>query len=192
MKCSRCNNEANTHLHQNINGQVSDIWLCSDCAEKMGVGGMFSSFGGFGGFGDFGLSGDFDSLLGSIFGGAPLRAMPKQTRCNVCGMSFSDIAEKGKVGCANCYELFADQLKPTIERIHGKNIHVGKLPGKNAPTGSEPNLPEKSKAKATKAEPQVEETVDSLRAELKKAVQNEEYEKAAQLRDRIREMEGQK
>ena len=188
MKCSRCNNEATTHLHQNINGQVTEAWLCSECAEKMGIGGMFGSFGG---FGDFSSLGSFDSLLGSIFGGSSsARALPKQTRCSVCGSSFSDIAERGKVGCAECYDLFASQLRPTIERIHGRNTHAGKQPGKVTPDAQSKQNDKTEAAAGSKAE--TKETVASLRKELKKAVEHEEYEKAAQLRDRIRAMEGQK
>ncbi len=189
MKCSRCNKEATTHFYQNINGQVTETWLCPDCAEQMGIGGMFSGFSGFGDFGSIGGFGAFDDLLGSFFGTAPAKALPKQTRCSVCGSSFSDIVKNGKAGCPDCYEQFAVQFRPTIEKIHGHHKHMGKMPGKNTPQITKTaGSAEKPAAPAVKKE----ETVDMLKVQLKKAVAAEEYEKAAQLRDRIRAMEGQK
>lgn len=193
MKCQHCGkNEANVHLRQNINGQVTEHALCSQCAEQMGVGGMFADFGSFGGFGGLGMMNGFDhfaglgSLLGSMLGGTQQRTLPRTTRCKVCGSSFDDIAARGKLGCADCYELFADRLAPSIERMHNRAKHVGKLPGRpaaeNKPAAPVQVQPEK------KPEPPVE-TAEDLRAQLRAAVAAEEYEKAAILRDRIKEME---
>jgi len=187
MKCNKCNNEATTHLHQNINGEVTEAWLCSECAEKIGVGGMFSGFGGFGSFGNLSGFAGFDSLLGGFFGGtAPVKSLPQQTRCATCGLSMNDIIKRGKIGCADCYQIFENQLRPTIDRIHGRCSHVGKMPGKSAPAAQNRNINQvkpdnKNNEKVT---------IESLKIELKKAVANEEYEKAAQLRDQIRAMEG--
>lgn len=189
MKCQNCGkNEVNVHLRQNINGQVSEYELCSECAEKLGVGGMFSSFGSFGGFGGMGLLGfdpfagfdAFDSLLGGMLGGG-VKALPQTKTCKGCGSTFDDIAKRGKAGCADCYTEFGERLAPSIERLHGRVKHVGKLPGRSAP---------KPETKSAKNEPASKtETVDGLRAQLKAAIANEEYEKAAVLRDRIKEME---
>ena len=194
MKCNKCSNEATTHIRQSINGEVTELWLCSECAEKMGVGGMFSGFGGFGSFSSFdSLFGGFDSLLGSFLGSPSVKTLPAQTRCSVCGSSFSDIAERGKAGCANCYDTFASQLRPTIERIHGRASHAGKLPGKAAPAAGEKAGEKKSvfggRAKNDEAKRPAEDTLGSLKAELQKAIAAEEYEKAAELRDKIRAME---
>ncbi len=191
MKCNKCNNEATTHLRQNINGEVTELWLCSECAEKMGVGGMFSGFDGFGLFSTFdSMLGDFDSLfsgqkslLSNFLGGSSVSSLPARKKCSVCGSTFSDITERGKVGCADCYETFANLLRPTIERIHGRTSHEGKLPGKSVPPAKEPN----------KAKPQPAavptDNVAALKAELKRAIDAEEYEKAAELRDKIRSLE---
>ena len=185
MKCSKCNKEATTHLRQNINGEVTELWLCPECAEELGVGGMFSGFDSFGGFGGFDPFGGFDSLLSSFFGSPSVKAMPARTRCSICGSTFEDIAERGKVGCAGCYDTFASQLRPMIERIHGRASHAGKQPGKPAPQANvkTPSAADKSEAKKPA------DTAASLRAELKKAIAAEEYEKAAELRDRIKALE---
>lgn len=194
MKCNKCGREATTHLRQNINGQVTEFWLCAECAEEMGVGGMFSGFGGFGSFGSLGFGGfgGMDSLLGSFFGGhTPTKSIPEQTRCSVCGSTFRDISERGKAGCANCYDVFGSQLQRTIERIHGRCVHNGKLPGKSAPAVAPKNQPAASaKPIAQEKAPEKEGvSVESLRAKLREAVAKEEYEKAAQLRDEIRKLE---
>ncbi len=194
MKCQHCGkNEANVHLRQNINGQVTEHALCSQCAEQMGVGGMFSDFGSLGGFGGLGMMSGFDhftglgSLLGSMFGGTQQRTLPQTRRCEVCGSSFEDIANRGKLGCADCYELFADRLAPSIERMHNRAKHVGKLPGRSAMKTVPAAAPVKAQP-ANRPEPRTETTED-LRVQLRAAVAAEEYEKAAILRDRIKEME---
>jgi len=192
MKCQHCgNHEATVHLRQNINGQVTEHVLCSACAEQMGVGGMFADFGSFGGFGVPGLFGGFDhfaglgSLLGSMLGGTQQKTLPQTHRCNTCGSSFDDIASRGKLGCAECYELFADRLAPSIERMHNRAKHVGKLPGRPAVN----NTPAPARVQPEKQEKPAGQTVEELRTQLRTAVLSEEYEKAAVLRDRIKEME---
>ena len=197
MKCQHCGkNEANVHLRQNINGQVTEHALCTQCAEQMGVGGMFADFGSFGGFGGLGMMSGFDhfaglgSLLGSMLGGTQQRTLPRTTRCKVCGSSFDDIASRGKLGCADCYELFADRLAPSIERMHNRAKHVGKLPGRPAVSSAPAAAPAAPAAEQPAARPEPKtETADDLRAQLRAAVAAEEYEKAAILRDRIKEME---
>ncbi len=190
MKCSKCQNEATTHLYQNINGQVTESWLCSECAEKMGVGAL----GGFGGFSDLGGFNAFDSLLGSIFGQpATHRTLSAPAKCSVCGSSFADIAKRGRMGCSQCYQQFEAQLRPSLGRIHGSAVHKGKRPGGATPpkAAASPSAAPTQKAVHGKA-PAADKAsqIASLRTQLKAAVAREEYEKAAQLRDRIKELEG--
>lgn len=170
MLCQRCNkNEVTTHYTQNVNGQITEYHLCSECAEAMGIGGMFSGFGGFGGFTFSPLGG----MLGSMLG-APAyshSALPTVERCELCGSSFSDIAERGKAGCAKCYEVFRNQLMPSIERLHGNTSHAGKRPDGGAASVKQSEL-------------------EGLKEKLRQAIDAQEYEKAAEYRDRIKELEG--
>ena len=108
MKCQKCGaNNANTHVKTVINGEIKEYDLCSECAKKMGYTNIFGNF-----------EDEFSGLLGSFFGNS-LPARTQATRCDFCGSSYSDIAKSGHVGCAKCYEIFGDQLLPSIRRIHG-------------------------------------------------------------------------
>lgn len=83
-----------------------------------------------------------------------------------------DIAKTGKVGCAQCYETFFDDLLPSIRRIHGNTRHTGKLAG------------------SAGKELRVVNELEQARQELHDAIEKQEFEKAAKLRDRIKELEG--
>lgn len=171
MKCQKCNkNEANTHVKRVINGEFEEYHLCSECAKEMGYGNAFSGFGP--SFAD-----DFNSLFGSFFENA-LPARTQATRCETCGTTYNDIARTGMVGCADCYDIFADRLLPTIRRVHGNTAHCGKNSLSYKKIENEPE-PEKK----------TESELDKLKAELDEAVKAQEFEKAAQLRDMIKEKE---
>ena len=86
-------------------------------------------------------------------------------------VTFDDIAKSGKVGCANCYDIFYDELLPSIQRIHGKTVHIGKL------------------AKSAGSEVKMKSTLAKLKEELTTAIKEQEFEKAAKLRDQIKELE---
>ncbi len=169
MKCQKCKkNEANTHVKRVINGEFEEYHLCSECAKEMGYGNAFSGFGS--SFAD-----DFNSLFGSFFENA-LPARTQATRCDTCGTTYNDIARTGMVGCADCYDIFADRLLPTIRRVHGNTAHCGK----NSPS---------YRVVEDEKEDKPENEIDRLKAELDEAVKNQEFEKAAQLRDEIKEKE---
>ncbi|MBR1779377.1 MAG: UvrB/UvrC motif-containing protein [Clostridia bacterium] len=161
MLCQSCGeNMANTHIKRVINGEVKEYMLCEECAKKMGYGKLWS---------DFSL--DFDNFLGSFFTeNIPHRLSYDTLRCKNCGSSFEDISNTGKVGCAKCYTVFYDQLVPSIKRIHGNTKHVGKM------------------AANVGKEKKVENELQDLNIQLKKAIEKQEFEKAAELRDRIKEL----
>ena len=117
-----------------------------------------------------GLGRNFSSLLGGFFGDAD-PTEEETVHCKCCGSSFDDIARSGKVGCAECYHTFYDRLIPLIHRIHGNTKHRGKVPGDV---------------------PQVlpNNQLSLMRNELREAINSENFEQAAALRDRIRELEG--
>ena len=167
MRCQHCNqNEATTFIKKNINGHKEEMHLCSECAKKMGYTNVFGD-----------MEDEFSNFLGSFFGNV-LPARTQATRCEFCGSTYSDIAKSGHVGCANCYNVFADELFPSIRRIHGNTTHCGK----------NSRLAEKAK-NSKPAEETKEDKIKRLKAELDKAVKEQNFEHAAELRDKIKELE---
>lgn len=124
---------------------------------------------GYGSFGKMSLA----NMLASMFGDNAQTISDGGVRCKCCGSSFSDIAQSGRVGCGECYETFKNELMPSLNRLHGKVQHVGKTP-----------------LNSTNSEDKIINRLKQLKVDLKKAVDNEEYENAAKLRDEIRELEG--
>ena len=171
MKCQKCGkNEANTHVKRVINGEFEEYHLCSECAKDMGYSNMFSDF-------STSFTDDFNSLFGSFFENA-LPARTQATRCETCGTSYNDIARTGMMGCANCYDVFADRILPTIRRIHGNTTHMGK----NSPSYKKIEFEEKP-------DEVKDDELNKLKDELETAIKNQEFEKAAVLRDKIKEKE---
>lgn len=171
MKCQKCGkNPADTHIKRVINGEFEEYALCSNCAKELGYTNVFDGFGGF--------QDSFNSLLGSFFSNA-LPARSQATRCEVCNTSYADITRTGMMGCGNCYTIFADQLMPTIRGIHGNITHCGK----------HSVFADREKTQPVKKVETKENVIENLKAQLKVAIENQEFEKAAELRDKIREME---
>jgi protein arginine kinase activator len=120
----------------------------------------------------FGLS---DLLAGLADLGAHVEPeVMAMIKCPSCGFTYQDFKKVGRFGCSECYEAFKKQLDPLLKRIHGSNRHVGKVP---------------LTADKTVKETSALQVIKGLKMQLEKAVQAEEFEKAAKLRDRIRELE---
>jgi protein arginine kinase activator len=158
MLCKNCGKrQATTHVKRTINGKTEEYHLCHECAVKLGVAGI-NPF-------------DLNDLWGSLFGGTHQKTLSEQVICPSCGQSFSKIAKSGKMGCPECYKTFYNDLLPSLQKIHGKVKHVGKVPS---------NADEHAK---------VEYRLRELKEKLKSAVDSEDFESAAALRDEIREIE---
>lgn len=162
MLCQRCKkNKATTVFTQTINNTTTKEHICSECAREAmdKSSSMFNSF-----FDDFPFSG---------FMSKPMITSGK--RCENCGMSFEEIMELGRLGCSDCYSVFAGELAPTIQNIHGKATHMGKRPH-----GFTKELPPAKDEKSA---------VEILNEKLKKAVDEQNYERAAKLRDEIKRLQ---
>ncbi len=160
MMCDNCGkNPATTHLKTVVNGVVHENHLCSYCAANQGYGNI----------GKLSLT----NMLASMFGESISSGKPISKRCECCGASFSDIAQSGRVGCSECYNTFRQELMPSLNRLHGKAVHIG-----NAPYEQKP-------------EETVQDKIKKLKAQLSDAIKAEEFENAAKLRDEIRALEGE-
>ena len=162
MLCQYCKqHNANTHIKRTVNGNTTELYVCSDCASKLKI--------------DLYNTSAFDvgNLFGGLFTAPSLLQTDAAEHCNTCGKSFREIVQSGIVGCPDCYVQFFDRLQPSIQRIHGKTSHVGKV------------------AEAGSAQSRKKLELITLKDELSKALSLQEYERCATLRDRIKELEGE-
>lgn len=175
MLCNKCKKrEATTHVKSVVNGEYEEYMLCSECAKELSYNNVWNDF-----------SSDFSSILGSFFSNAlPERSVT--TRCPVCKSTFHDIQSSSKVGCAKCYEVFYADLMPSIRRIHSNTTHNGKRP----PVTAKLNSPVSESMKADDSSKSNE--IELMKTKLDEAVKEQNFELAAELRDKIKEMEESK
>lgn len=185
-KCQECGKQA-TCGFVIIKGKVKkEIYLCKKCAEKKGFEDPFTDL-----FPGPKSASGIPALLGEVIedlikkkgGFLGQKSSLDTTVCPGCGKTLRQI-QMGEVrpGCGQCYRTFRKVFVQILEKIHGSTKHVGKRPGQV-----------KLKAKSS-VSPEIKpmdfmEEKRKLEAELEKAVQAEEFEKAARLRDKIKEID---
>jgi protein-arginine kinase activator protein McsA len=101
--------------------------------------------------------------------------------CNECGTSFNDLLNTGKMGCANCYKIFRKKLIPILKRIQGGTEYLGGTAGNVSN-----DITEDTKLKNNDSNIEIENKIKSLENNLKKCIQEENYEEAAKIRDEIK------
>jgi protein arginine kinase activator len=161
MLCDICGkNTATVHLTEIIDNQMNELHLCEDCARQKSAE-MEQQFG---------LS---DLLAGLAEFEKPVKEAEAavSVKCKRCGLSYADFKKVGRLGCGECYNAFKKYLSVLLKRIHGSNRHMGKSPVKVA------KLSEKKL------------DLQELRQQLQRAIEQEEFEEAARLRDMIRDLE---
>ena len=184
MLCEKCGkNEATYYYHENVNGKERTFRLCSDCAGEMEKSGdlpslerdsFFEDFDSF--FEDSLFPNPFrsmNSLLSGFFGGDRALSSGEKTpksgekTCPGCGMTLKEFATRG-AGCPKCYETFEKELAPTVSRVSGGSAHKG-----HAPAKFRDRIERKRR-------------IEALEAERQEAVKNENYERAAEIRDELK------
>jgi protein arginine kinase activator len=162
MKCDLCDKKATVHLTEIVDAQVTEMHLCEDCAREKSV--QMEQ--------QFGLA---DLLAGLSDFGKNVKEVEKvKLKCKNCGLSYDDFRKFGRLGCSQCYDAFKPHLMTLLKKIHGSNQHVGKAPVKF------------SKNKRKKFD-----ELQEMKRQMLEAIQNEDFEKAARLRDKIRELENE-
>lgn len=164
MVCDNCGSgEAVIHWTQVVNNQMKTLHLCEKCAADKGL-----ETGG--GEANHPLA-DFLAQIGEETRGGQVEEGARA--CSFCGLTLHDFRETGRLGCPHCWEVFEGPLRNLLRRVHGATQHVGKiyLP-------PDPALMDRQERLAT------------LRRSLQRAIETEDFERAAQLRDQIRALEG--
>jgi len=162
MLCELCKQtQATVHLTEIVNEQMTELHLCEACANQKGA--QVESH--------FGLADMLSGLADFSKTQEPEEVSSKT--CANCGMTYDDFRKVGRLGCAECYTAFKRSLGSLLKRIHGSPIHLGKSPAR---------LVKSPKAKSELAD---------LKRKLEHAIESEEFEEAARLRDQIRRMEQQ-
>lgn len=163
MLCEVCGkNEANVHIKKLMaDGSAQERNLCEECAAKEG---LIEDAGG--------MPLPFAEFLKNIIPIAFEEAFENiELTCPNCGISYGDMKHDGKFGCAACYTAFKDHVPEILKIVQGKNeSHIGKSP-------------------KTLSELPPEKELYKLRKSLEIAISEEAYERAAEYRDRIKELE---
>lgn len=169
MICQQCGiRQATLHYTKIVNGEKTEYHLCEQCAKGNG-----ESYSG----GEQGFS--IHQLLAGLMNNMDYFVKPDEKvavnrqglRCENCGLTFQQFSKIGRFGCSECYHYFSQRLDPLVKRIQGNTRHSGKVPERSGQ-----NLKQKRE-------------LQQLKYLLQQAIGNEEFEKAAELRDQIKVLE---
>ncbi|MFF2890661.1 UvrB/UvrC motif-containing protein [Paenibacillus sp. NPDC057967] len=166
MFCQECGKRpATLHFTKIVNGEKTEFHICESCAREKGEGipGTPNSF-------------SIHSLLSGLLdfnspGTTTPQSAPQTVRCEECGLTYAQFSKIGRFGCSSCYSAFADRLDPLLKRVHSSTTHSGKIP------------------KRSGGQIQCKREIEQLRKDMQTYIEQEEFENAAELRDRIRELE---
>ena len=165
MKCDKCEKPATFHITELTDNTPQELHFCEDHAR----GYLTSS--------DDSADAPASSMAGalaeqlSVGQTAEQLAELDQQACPICGITFYEFRNKGRLGCPHDYVCFEQELEPLIANIHGESEHIGKVP-KRSPSETE----ERTK-------------LIRMRRDMKEAVAEEHYERATDLRDEIKQIE---
>lgn len=162
MYCEECKQRpATVHLTKIQNNKKTELYLCEECARRHHEI-PFSFEPNF----------SIHKFLTGLLEGTPVEVTPVASpQCPNCKLTYDQFGQFGRFGCSQCYRAFGKQLELLLRRVQGNNCHTGKVP------------------KRTGGNIWVKREVERLREELQRAIGEEAYERAAELRDRIRALE---
>lgn len=178
MLCEKCHKrEARVYYTEIVGGKKKEQYLCETCAsqytsfqiEKNGV--------------DAGLSGLLGSILSNYYGEkkeTPVNT-EKTAACPGCGMTYEEILKTGKLGCAECYHNFGEMIERTLRQIQGADTHIGKRPNSRT-------IKEIQREPETVGKEKELSQIEKLGFQLQQAIEKEEFEEAARLRDEIKSL----
>lgn len=165
-QCMSCQqNPATVKLTKLVKGTVEEIWLCQECAAQQSP------------YQKKMAAMSLDAILAGILGQQKAEAAARpggvELSCKTCGLPYESYRSTLLLGCSDCYESFEKYLVADLRKFHGTTEHRGRVPqdvGPVAPLQRQRNPVE-------------------LKKRLREAVEAEDFELAAKLRDEIRSVE---
>jgi len=157
MLCDICKqNVATVHLTQMVEGKTKKVDLCEGCSKAKGV----DDPTGF-------------SIADLLLGLGAAQDMEQATggaevKCPHCGFTQADFKKAGRLGCAECYQVFSEGLEGLLKTMHKGTKHMGKFPA------------------VLKESRDLSDKLKQLQKKLDKAISDEDFEAAAQLRDELK------
>ncbi|WP_214483883.1 UvrB/UvrC motif-containing protein [Bacillus sp. SM2101] len=171
MICQECNKRpATLHFTKIINGEKAETHVCEHCAQEKGEMFMLANNQGF----------SINNLIAGLLNMEPsLQEKQRNSfhqneviQCEKCKMTYTQFLNIGKFGCSECYKTFKNHLTPILKRFHsGNTIHSGKIPTR---IGGNIHL---------------RKQIEQYKQTLQEYIVSEEFEKAAEVRDKVRALE---
>jgi protein arginine kinase activator len=159
MLCSICKErEATVHLTQITGDKMQKVDLCEECSKNKGI----NDPAGFN-LADLLLGLGASQELEQAGGGVEIK-------CSRCGFTQADFKKAGRLGCPECYKTFAEGLEGLLKSMHKGTRHVGKVP------------------ESLRQNRDLSDRLKALQKKLAKAIEDENFEQAAHLRDEIKQM----
>ena len=165
MLCQNCHNgEITVRIFQKVNNVTSAVSLCQECAESVGFHSPLED-----------RTFPLEHMLKIIFEGESLPSPHTETdlMCPNCFLTYEEFTRRGMFGCGECYNAFREVVRSIMNQLHGSAIHKGKIP------------------RATSHLSQSLREEEQLQSELRMAIEVEDYERAAELRDELRRIGSQ-
>lgn len=165
MKCHFCDKDATVHFKQVVNGGMKEVHLCEKCASEKGITDLASfSFDNLFDDESIVVGQDDSNMLGFLEPDYLLDV------CDSCGFTLESFKKIGRMGCPKCFNTFRDNVDSLLDSMHRGSTHTGKAPDKMFEIL------------------ELENQLELAQIELTNAVEGEDFENAAVLRDRIREL----
>jgi protein arginine kinase activator len=162
MKCDNCGKkEAAIHFTQIVKDETSTFHLCEACAAAKGLATVTPAAAA--------PLADFLAQMGKT---AVAETSASAGACPGCGLTLADFKRTGRLGCSRCWAHYDGSLRGLLRKLHGATQHVGKVYLSPDPTEMDRTA-----------------RIVSLRRSLQRAVDDEDFERAAALRDQIRRLE---
>jgi protein arginine kinase activator len=165
VQCQECGNRpATLHFTKIVGGEKTELHICETCARDKGelIPGTQSGFS---------IHNLLSGLMNFDPAGAGAEMKQPAVRCDTCGMTYNQFSKIGRFGCSECYKHFDQRLDPLLKRVHGNTAHVGKVP------------------KRAGGKVRTKREIDELKKQMQDRIEHEDFESAAQLRDRIKNLE---